>query len=87
MSNVGEKRETGSREQEFQQLSARVDELETRLAFQEDTLTQLNDLIATQDAQLRALVGRMKDMAEKYQDLSFEVEKGGQPGEEKPPHY
>ncbi|HEY8568827.1 SlyX family protein [Microbulbifer sp.] len=72
---------------EIARLNARVDELETRLAFQEDTLTQLNDVIAAQDAQLRALVGRMSDMAEKYQDLSYEMQKGLKPGEERPPHY
>lgn len=72
---------------DYDQLSARVDELETRLAFQEDTLAELNDVIAAQDAQIRALVGGMKEVTEKYQDLSFEVQKGGNPGDEKPPHY
>ncbi|MCQ3829728.1 SlyX family protein [Microbulbifer elongatus] len=71
----------------MQQLEARVDELETRLAFQEDTLTQLNDTIAQQDAQLRALVARLKEVSEKYQDLMFEMNKGDKPGEERPPHY
>lgn len=72
---------------EIGRLNARVDELETRLAFQEDTLTQLNDVIAAQDAQLRALLGRVKDVAEKYRDLSYEMQKGGKPEDEKPPHY
>ncbi|QIL89023.1 hypothetical protein GNX18_04035 [Microbulbifer sp. SH-1] len=72
---------------EVTRLAARVDELETRLAFQEDTLSQLNDVIAVQDAQLRALLGRVKDVAEKYQDLSYELQKGSKPEDEKPPHY
>ena len=71
----------------LQQLEARIDELETRLAFQEDTLTQLNDTIAKQDAQLRVLVGRFKEMSDKYQDLAFEMNKGNKPGDERPPHY
>ena len=73
--------------EEHQKLVARVDELETRLAFQEDTLAQLNDVITSQDAQIRALIGRIKEVTEKYQDLSFEVQKGLKPGDEKPPHY
>ncbi|WP_105104278.1 SlyX family protein [Microbulbifer pacificus] len=73
--------------EEIARLNVRVDELETRLAFQEDTLTQLNDVIAAQDAQLRLLVSRLTDMVEKYQDLSYEMQKGLKPGEEKPPHY
>nr|WP_010130868.1 SlyX family protein [Microbulbifer agarilyticus] len=72
---------------EVEQLVARIDELETRLAFQEDTLSQLNDTIAKQDAQLRALVGNMKEVSEKYRDLAFEMNKGGKPGDERPPHY
>ncbi|MCA0900961.1 SlyX family protein [Microbulbifer agarilyticus] len=72
---------------EVEQLVARIDELETRLAFQEDTLSQLNDTIAKQDAQLRALVGNMKEVSEKYRDLVFEMNKGGKPGDERPPHY
>ena len=75
------------RAEDYQLLAARVDELETRLAFQEDTLTQLNDVITSQDAQIRALVARLKEVSEKYQDLSFEVQKGIKPGDEKPPHY
>lgn len=70
-----------------QQLAARVDELETRLSFQEDTLAQLNDVITSQDAQIRALVGRVKEMTDKYQDLSFDMQKGATHGDEKPPHY
>ncbi|WP_226702925.1 SlyX family protein [Microbulbifer elongatus] len=73
--------------EDHQQLVARIDELETRLAFQEDTLAQLNDVITSQDAQIRALVARLKEVTEKYQDLSFEVQKGLKPGDEKPPHY
>ena len=73
--------------EDHQQLVARIDELETRLAFQEDTLAQLNDVITSQDGQIRALVARLKEVTEKYQDLSFEVQKGLKPGDEKPPHY
>ena len=73
--------------EQVQQLEARVDELETRVAFQEDTLSQLNDTIAKQDAQLRALLGRMKEVSEKTQDLMFEMNKGDKPADERPPHY
>ncbi|SDZ84079.1 SlyX family protein [Microbulbifer marinus] len=68
-------------------LSARVDELETRLAFQEDTLAQLNDVIAGQDANLRALVTALRELGDKYRDLSFEAQGGNKGGQEKPPHY
>jgi SlyX protein len=69
------------------EIDARIDELETRVAFQEDTLAQLNDLVAEQDARIRALVERFQDMAGKYQDLTYEMQKGANPADEKPPHY
>lgn len=72
---------------ETEELSRRVEELETRLAFQEDTLAQLNDVIARQDGSIRWLLERLKDLGDKYQDLSFEVQGGQKSGQEKPPHY
>lgn len=74
-------------EQKLAALSARVDELESRLAFQEDTLTQLNDVIAAQDANIRALVAALRELGDKYRDLSFEAQGGSKGAEEKPPHY
>jgi len=69
------------------ELAARVEELESRVAFQEDTLSQLNDVIAAQDAQLRMLVSRLGELGDKYRDLSYEVQGDSKPGDEKPPHY
>lgn len=78
-------------EQELIDLNARIEELESRQAFQEDTLAQLNDVIAAQDASIRTLVARMRELGDKYRDLSFEVQGGQQGGnsgaDEKPPHY
>ena len=74
-------------EQKLNALSARVDELESRLAFQEDTLAQLNDVIAAQDANIRGLVAALRELGDKYRDLSFEVDRGGKGADEKPPHY
>ncbi|SHE70153.1 SlyX protein [Microbulbifer donghaiensis] len=74
-------------EQKLAALSARVDELESRLAFQEDTLAQLNDVIAAQDSQIRALAAALRELGEKYGDLSFEMQGGSKASDEKPPHY
>lgn len=61
-----------------------MEELESRVAFQEDTLTQLNDVIAAQDAQIRSLVAGLRELGDKYRDLTSELQG---PGSEKPPHY
>ena len=66
-------------------LEARVTDLETRLAFQDDTIQALNDvLVAQQNAvdrlqmQIAALLKRQKEMGGQFE--SFE-------DEAPPPHY
>lgn len=73
--------------QTLAELNARVEELETRQAFQEDTLTQLNDVIAAQDASIRALTAHLRELRDRYQDLSGELQDGDKDSGEKPPHY
>ncbi|WP_323844539.1 SlyX family protein [Microbulbifer magnicolonia] len=74
-------------EQKLAELTARVEELESRVAFQEDTLAQLNDVIVTQDANIRAMLARLRELGDKCQDLSFELQGGDKGTEDKPPHY
>ena len=74
-------------EQKLTDLTERVEELESRLAFQEDTLVQLNDVIAAQDATIQGLLERLRELGDKYRDLSFELQGGNGGGNEKPPHY
>ena len=74
-------------EQNLTELNSRVEELESRVAFQEDTLGQLSDVIAEQDAQIRVLVRRMQELGDKYRDLSFDLQGGDKAADQKPPHY
>jgi SlyX protein len=64
---------------------ARITELESRLAFQDDTIQQLSDVLATQQRaverlqlQMAALLKRQEEMAGQFE--SFEEEAP-------PPHY
>ncbi|MGB5352459.1 MAG: SlyX family protein [Woeseia sp.] len=65
----------------------RIIELETRLAYQEHTLTELNDIMTDQQEQLsrqkralEVLMARLEAMAD--------VQSGGSaPQNERPPHY
>ena len=64
----------------------RLVEIETRLAFQEDTLQQLNNVICRQQDQIdrlaaraEALRGQLGEIAAKLPDEEGE--------DEKPPHY
>jgi SlyX protein len=66
----------------------RLDEIESRLAFQDDLIESLNRVVARQELELadlsrrlRALEGRLSDLAESA-SLA-----GGAAGPEIPPHY
>ena len=51
-------------------MSERLDELESRLAFQDDLIEQLNDVIARQDREVLALVARVRELEAKLNDLA-----------------
>lgn len=64
-----------------------IDDIQSRLAFQEDTLAELNAVIARQDRQIQELAAALKSLAKKYDDLVFEREQSQGLLDEKPPHY
>lgn len=64
-------------------------ELQTRLAFQEDTINQLNQVITQQDAAILQLQQQMRLLARKLDELVLEQQAGGGEvvADERPPHY
>lgn len=71
---------------EIQQLQSRLDELEMKLAFQEQTIDELNDALTKQqfmidrmEVQLKFMVGKVKGM--QTSNMADESE------ETPPPHY
>ena len=71
---------------EIAELLSRIAELESRLAFQDDTVEQLNTVVSDQDqriARLETLLRRTREQVEMLLPLMH-----GAPGEEPPPpHY
>jgi SlyX protein len=69
-------------------IESRLDELESRLAFQDDLIESLNETITRQDRELGRLELRVKSLADKLNDFSESAEMpGASPGHEVPPHY
>lgn len=67
---------------------ARLDELETRLAFQDDLIESLNETVARQDRELVELSRRLAALESKIEDLAeAATSAGGQADHEVPPHY
>jgi len=69
---------------EIEELRARVDTLETRLAYQDETIEQLNQTITAQWKQIDALTRQIAQVSERLQET--EANASG-PANEPPPHY
>ena len=66
----------------------RIDELESRLAFQDDLIESLNEVVARQDRELVALRAQLAELEAKFRDLAEAFgSPGGGGGYEVPPHY
>lgn len=65
-------------------LEAQIIDLQTRLAYQEDTLMQLNDVMAQQQGQLDRISQALRSLSQQFKDLR---ENGGSGAEPPPPHY
>ena len=63
-------------------------ELQTRLAYQEDTIQQLNNVITQQDATISQLQQQMRLLAKRVDEISFTQEGSSDDAtNDRPPHY
>ncbi|RXH41950.1 protein SlyX [Bradyrhizobium zhanjiangense] len=69
---------------EIKMLSERIDTLEMRLAYQDDTIETLNQTITAQWKQIDALTRQIAQLSERLQEA--EANAPG-PANERPPHY
>ncbi|AVH34919.1 hypothetical protein AL532_00660 [Pseudomonas monteilii] len=66
-------------------LELRIVELETRQAFQDDTIQALNDVVVEQARVIERLQSQMAELIKRYEEM---VGQYGSEGEEAPPpHY
>jgi SlyX protein len=69
---------------EIRELSERIDTLETRLTYQDETIEQLNQTITAQWKQIDALTRKITELGDRLQEA--EANAPG-PANERPPHY
>lgn len=63
-------------------------ELQTKLAFQEDTVQTLNEIVAEQQQDILALKGQVNLLLEELKSVLISLEVGGIGGQQEiPPHY
>ncbi|MFM8331819.1 MAG: SlyX family protein [Candidatus Methylumidiphilus sp.] len=65
----------------------RLIDIETKLAFQEDTLQALNDVVCRQQKQIDQLEAQVRRLAERLKQLAEAQAPASPPLDEKPPHY
>ncbi len=70
-------------------LEARLAELESRIAFQDDSLQALSDVVAAQNIELDKLRRELSRQAERLKALALAVDDNAASptAEERPPHY
>lgn len=66
-------------------LETRINDLESRLAFQDDTVQTLNDVLVAQQRQIELLEMRLLALAKRQQELGESMD--GAADETPPPHY
>ena len=65
----------------------KIIDIETRFAFQEDTLNTLNDIVTKQQLQIDILEKTCKSLVDRVRNLSANDHQGAEVVDEKPPHY
>jgi SlyX protein len=65
----------------------RIVDLESRLAWQEDTLRALNDVIVDQEKRIERLEALNRELLERVRQFAVLLDTGNPPLDEKPPHH
>lgn len=65
--------------------AARLDELESRIAYQDATIDKLNDVVCAQWATIDRLTQQMERLEQRVQQLA--ERDGAEQSSELPPHY
>lgn len=69
-------------------LQNQIDELQAKVAFQDDTIDQLNRIVTKQDEVIRLLQSKFSIIGDKIQDIESNLpNKPFNPSDEVPPHY
>lgn len=72
----------------LESLQHQIDELQTKLVFQDDTIEQLNRIVTRQDEIIRIMQSKFSLIGDKIQDIEANLpNKPFNPHDEVPPHY
>lgn len=69
------------------EINEKIIEIETKMAFQEETIEQLNDVIINQQKTLDTLKQQVIQLNTKIKEESQQWQSDNNPADETPPHY
>ena len=72
---------------EIEELKQQLVELQSQLAFQEDTVSSLNEALSQQQQEILTLRRQVALLKERQDEQAAQIGEGGAPVDQKPPHY
>jgi SlyX protein len=69
----------------WQEVREQMVELQTQLAFQEETLRALDNVVTRQQQQLDRIAQLSERLAQQFGELALRLDDAG--GDQRPPHY
>ena len=69
------------------ELQQQVEELQSQLAFQEDTVSALNTALAAQQKEILTLQRQLALLKQRLDEQASQIGDAGPDADEKPPHY
>ena len=76
-----------SKDNEVELLQEQVSDLQQQLAFQENTIAELNDIVTQQMQEMVDFNKKLMLLNDKMKGLETRVGEPGAPAQERPPHY
>lgn len=64
-----------------------IEDLQSRLAFQEDAIDQLNKTVVEQHNEIQLLQKQLKYLNDQMEQMAEQQQQQGAVGHERPPHY
>lgn len=70
-----------------QDLLAQLVELQSQMAFQEDTIAALNEAVTSQQQEILVLREQLTLLKQRQEEQAAQLDQGGPAADERPPHY
>ena len=74
-------------QQEIEALKQQLVDLQSQVAFQDDTVSALNEALSQQQQEIITLRRQLTLLKQRQDEQALQIGEGGPPADQKPPHY